>query len=131
MQPPASCSRMLSPGDKAFHRPYRTLEGCRDYLNAVIGDRYGHFLPELSFVSCRAGLPVGQLLTAIVPRSGIVIVDLAVDRELRGLGIASALLSHAHRSERDDIERRYHAHGDPIEPDGVQAVPEVGLPDRR
>jgi ribosomal protein S18 acetylase RimI-like enzyme len=90
-----AAARILSenafPADKAFHRPYRTVEGCLDYLNAVLNDRYGTFLPELSFVAFIHDRQVGQILAARLPRIGVNVVDLVVGGSFRGRGVASAL----------------------------------------
>lgn len=93
-------------GDLVFHRPYRTPEGCRTYLNAILDDRYGRFLPECSFVACDDDRPVGQLLAARIPYIGVNIGDLAVDRAFRGRGIASSLfgsLIEANAAQKENI----------------------------
>lgn len=80
------------PDDSVFHKPYRTREGCRAYLDHIINHQYGQFLPELSYVAHNADQPVGLLLSADLPQAGINIADLAVDRAFRGQGIASAMI---------------------------------------
>ncbi|OPY31919.1 MAG: Acetyltransferase (GNAT) family protein [Methanomassiliicoccales archaeon PtaU1.Bin124] len=78
--------------DRSFHRPYRTLQGCQAYLAAIIGGRYGEFLPDHSFLALRDGREVGVVLVAKIPKVGINMVDLAVDSAERGRGIATVLI---------------------------------------
>lgn len=81
-------------GDRTFHLLYRTREGCRIYMENIFNHLYGQFLPELSYIAQVEDRPVGLLLTACIPRVGLDIVDLAVDRAYRGRGIASSLIGH-------------------------------------
>jgi ribosomal protein S18 acetylase RimI-like enzyme len=80
------------PGDAAFHKPYRTLEGSMRYLEEIQANRYGDLLPELSFAARIGGRQVGQILVARLQSVGVNIVDLAVDASYRRRGIARSLI---------------------------------------
>lgn len=81
------------PEDRSFHRPYRTREGCLAYVRAIIANRYGEFLPELSLMASQNDRNVGVLLVTRLPQNiGINIVDLAVDGAFRRRGIARSLI---------------------------------------
>lgn len=92
------------PEDKVFHKPYRTLEGCIAYLDAVLNDRYGHFLPDLSSVACIDDRLVGLLLAARLPDGRVDIVDLAVEAMFRGRGIGRSLIGRLIESAASSLE---------------------------
>jgi ribosomal protein S18 acetylase RimI-like enzyme len=69
-----------------------TLEGCRTHLHNIITDSYGAFTPGRSFVAVHDGRPVGCLLTSALLPGNALVVELAVDRDFRGRGIASAMI---------------------------------------
>jgi ribosomal protein S18 acetylase RimI-like enzyme len=95
------------PEDQIINPQSKTLDGSRRHLQNIIDNHYGEFSSDQSSVALHNGKPVGFLLTSVMPGGGFLIVELAVDHNFRGRGIANCMVQKLIRgndSARKPIE---------------------------
>ena len=80
------------PEDQVINPQSKTLDGSRRHLQNIIDNHYGEFSNDLSSVALQDGESVGFLLASVISGGAILIVELAVDHNFRGRGIASYMV---------------------------------------
>jgi GNAT superfamily N-acetyltransferase len=81
-----------APADRAVYPMFGLPEGARMLMESILQDRHGKFLRELSYVATSGEMPVGFLISTLLPDGSVLILDIGVDPGCRRLGIGGAML---------------------------------------
>jgi ribosomal protein S18 acetylase RimI-like enzyme len=81
-----------SPADVPVYPMFSTPEGARMLMDSVLHDRHGRLLRELSFVARDNEKTIGFLLSTMLPDGSVLILNIAVIKECRKMGVGGAML---------------------------------------
>ena len=79
--------------DRQIYPQEQTFAGARAQLKKITGDMYGEFLAGQSMVARAGGRTIGMLLATEREGPSILVPQVILDRDHRGQGIASAMMS--------------------------------------
>lgn len=82
------------PVDKVVYPLFASYTGSRKLLLSILQDKHGTFLPEHSFIASIQGKIVGFVISSLMADGSILILDIAVAKEYRRMGIGSRMLEY-------------------------------------
>ncbi|WP_230741378.1 GNAT family N-acetyltransferase [Methanooceanicella nereidis] len=83
-----------APADKVVYPLFASYEGSKVLLQSIIENKHGTFMPELSMVAVSGNKTAGFLLSSVLVDGSVLILDIAVSRKYRKMGIGSLMLDH-------------------------------------
>ncbi len=81
-----------SPADVPVYPMFSKPEGARMLMDSVLKDRHGKLLRDLSCVAKENEKTVGFLLSTLLPDGSVLILNIAVIKENRNMGVGGAML---------------------------------------
>jgi ribosomal protein S18 acetylase RimI-like enzyme len=80
------------PADRLVYPLFASQKGCESMLRSIINNKHGTFMPELSAVASLDGSIIGILITSVLIDGSVLVLDIAVSKQYRKLGIGRSLL---------------------------------------
>jgi ribosomal protein S18 acetylase RimI-like enzyme len=82
------------PSDRKVYPLFASPEGARALLLSVVQNRHGTFMPGLSAVCVVEGRVSGFLLSSLLSDGTVLVLDIAVRKAYRRMGIASRMIEY-------------------------------------